>query len=103
MIPMLLPSLYHDRLRLGRRERKLVLLINAATINSLLGDVKVAAAGGRHRRVGFHSATCREVPVRTFSDWKDPPPGSCEIDQTDNDRCCSRLDEAHPTRPRDGS
>ena len=29
---------------------------------------------------GFYSAIRREVPIRTFNDWKDPPPGFCEID-----------------------
>ena len=42
--------------------------------------MKVAAAGGRRRRAGFYSAIRREVPIRTFNDWKDPPPGFCEID-----------------------
>ena len=37
--------------------------------------VKVAAAGGRRRRAGFHSVIRREVPIRTFNDWKDPVPG----------------------------
>jgi hypothetical protein len=57
-----------------------VLSISAATIDRLLGDVKIAAAGGRRRRTGFYSAIRREVPIRTFNDWKDPPPGFCEID-----------------------
>ena len=57
-----------------------MLSVSAATIDRLLGDVKVAAAGGRRRRVGFYSAIRREVPIRTFNDWKDPPPGFCEID-----------------------
>ena len=26
------------------------------------------------------SAIRREVPIRTFNDWNDPPPGFCEID-----------------------
>ena len=26
------------------------------------------------------SAICREVPIRTFNDWKSPPPDFCEID-----------------------
>jgi hypothetical protein len=81
MIPTLLPSLErHGRLQLGEKERGLVLSVSAATIDRLLGDVKVAAAGGRRRRAGFYSAIRREVPIRTFNDWKDPPPGFCEID-----------------------
>ena len=54
--------------------------VSAATIDRLLGDVKVAAAGGRRRRTGFHSAIRREVPVHTFNDWNDPLPGFCEVD-----------------------
>ena len=42
--------------------------------------MKVAAAGGRRRRAGFYSAIRREVPIRTFNDWKDPMPGFCEVD-----------------------
>ena len=81
MIPTLLRSLErHGRLRLGEGERRLVLSVSAATIDRLLADVKVAAAGGRRRRVGFYSAIRREVPIRTFNDWKDPPPGFCVID-----------------------
>lgn len=81
MIPTLLPALErHGRLRLGEIERTLVLSVSAATIDRLLGDVKVAAAGGRRRRVGFYSAIRREVPIRTFNDWNDPQPGFCEID-----------------------
>ncbi|MDQ0322270.1 hypothetical protein QO002_004476 [Pararhizobium capsulatum DSM 1112] len=33
-----------------------------------------------HRRVGMSSAVRRSVPVRTFSDWNDPPPGYVEVD-----------------------
>jgi hypothetical protein len=54
--------------------------VSAATIYRMLVDVKVAAAGGRLRRAGFYSAIRREVPIRTFNDWSDPPPGFCEID-----------------------
>src|SRR5215218_5096174 len=76
MIPTLLPSLErHGRLQLGESERAMVLSVSAATIDRLLGDVKVAAAGGRRRRVGFYSAIRREVPIRTFNDWEDPAPG----------------------------
>ena len=54
--------------------------VSAATIDRLLVDTKIAAAGGRRRRVGFYSAIRREVPIRTFNDWNDPPPGFCEVD-----------------------
>jgi hypothetical protein len=81
MIPALLPALErHGRLSLGKEDRALVLNISAATIDRLLVETKVAAAGGKRRRVGFYSAIRREVPIRTFNDWHDPPPGFCEID-----------------------
>jgi hypothetical protein len=81
MIPTLLPALErHGRLELSSSERALVLGISAATIDRLLVDTKVAASGGRRRRVGFYSAIRREVPIRTFNDWNDPPPGFCEVD-----------------------
>src|ERR1700674_2405419 len=81
MIPALLPALErHGRLTPSRNERALVLSASAATIDRMLFDVKVAAAGRRRRRVGFYSAIRREVPIRTFNDWNDPPPGFCEID-----------------------
>ena len=81
MIPVLLPALVkHGRLAPTPDERADLLSVSAATIDRLLVDVKVAAAGGRRRRVGFYSAIRREVPIRTFNDWGDPPPGFCEID-----------------------
>ena len=81
MIPTLLPALeQHGRLKLGEGDRDLVLAISSATIDRLLGDVKVAASGGKRRRAGFYSAIRREVPIRTFNDWNSPPPGYCEVD-----------------------
>jgi hypothetical protein len=81
MIPTLLPALQqHGRLELSEGEQAQLLAVSAATIDRMLGDVKVAAAGGRRRRVGFYSAIRREVPIRTFNDWKDPAPGFCEVD-----------------------
>src|SRR5215216_3830059 len=81
MIPTLLPSLErHGRLKLEEADRQRVLAISAATIDRMLGPTKLAAAGGRRRRMGFYSAIRREVPIRTFNDWKKPPPGFCEVD-----------------------
>ena len=37
--------------------------------------MNVAAACGRPRRAGFYSAIRPEVPLRTFDDWREPPPG----------------------------
>lgn len=81
MIPTLLPALErHGRLKLDKTDRALVLAVSAATIDRMLIATKVAACGGRHRRVGFYSAIRREVPIRTFNEWNDPPPGYCKVD-----------------------
>jgi hypothetical protein len=81
MIPILVPALErHGRLRFSEGERAQLLAVSAATVDRMLCDLKVAAAGGRRRRAGFYSAIRREVPIRTFNDWKDPAPGFCEVD-----------------------
>jgi hypothetical protein len=81
MIPTLLPALErHGRLNLDQGDRGSVLAVSAATIDRLLGDIKLVASGGKRRRAGFYSAIRREVPIRTFNDWKGPPPGFCEVD-----------------------
>src|ERR1700722_8612444 len=67
MIPTLLPALEeHGGLKLGKGDRDIVLAISAATLDRVLGDVKVAASGGKRRRAGSYSAIRREVPIRTF-------------------------------------
>jgi hypothetical protein len=82
-IPVLLPALeQHGRLKLGLADRDRVLSISPATIDRLLVDLKVAASGDRRRRAGFYSAIRREVPIRTFNDWNNPPPGFCEVDRS---------------------
>jgi hypothetical protein len=48
MIPTLLPALeQHGRLQLSEGEQARLLAVSAATIDRMLGDVKIAAAGGR--------------------------------------------------------
>ena len=62
MIPILLPVLErHGRLKLGAADRVLVLAVSAATIDRLLADTKIAAAGGKRRRVGFYSSLDRQL------------------------------------------
>ena len=71
---------YRDAREDFARSQAQLLAVSAATIDRMLSDAKVAAAGGRRRRAGFYSAIRREVPIRTFNDWKDPAPGFCEVD-----------------------
>lgn len=81
LIPVLLPALErHGRLCLDADLTAQLLAISPATIDRLLSPVRVQAGRGRRRRAGLSSAARRSVPVRTFNDWQDPPPGYGEVD-----------------------
>jgi DDE superfamily endonuclease len=81
LIPVLLPAVErHGRIRLADDARARLLAVSAATMDRLLSDVRLVARGGQRRRAGFSSAVRRTVPVRTFGDWNDPPPGYAEVD-----------------------
>jgi hypothetical protein len=81
LIPVLLPALErHGRISLAEDARARLLAVSAATMDRLLAEVRVIARGGQRRRAGFSSAVRRTVPVRTFGDWNDPPPGYVEVD-----------------------
>jgi hypothetical protein len=55
--------------------------MSAATIDRALRMVREHAGSGRsRRRAAPSSAVRRRVPVRTFSDWQNPPPGFVEAD-----------------------
>lgn len=80
MIPALFLTLErHGRPKPTSAEHALLLTVSAATIDWMVVDTKTATAGGRRRRGGFYSAIRREVPIRTFNDWANPPPGFSEI------------------------
>ena len=81
MIPTLLPALErHGQIVVDDELRAALLAVSPATIDRLLSEIRIAAAQGRRRRAGFSSAVRRSVPVRTFADWGDPPPGFVEVD-----------------------
>ena len=81
LIPVLLPALErHGRIRVDEEARARLLAVSPATMDRLLAEVRVIARGGQRRRTGFGSAVRRTVPVRTFGDWNDPPPGYVEVD-----------------------
>lgn len=57
--------------------------ISAATIDRVLRPAREHSNGQARRRVGVGSAIRRSVPVRTFADWRDPPPGFFEVDMVE--------------------
>jgi hypothetical protein len=81
LLPVLIESMErHGHLRLDPVVRSAVLDISAATIDRLLHPLREARGGLRRRRWGVGSAIRQSVPVRTFNDWGEPPPGYCEAD-----------------------
>ena len=61
-----------------------ILQVSAATIDRKLADTRSHIDGQRKRRRGVGAAIRRSIPVRTFSDWCDPPPGFLEIDMVEH-------------------
>lgn len=79
LLQILLPSLErHGHLKLDEAIRTKVLAMSAATIDRLLRTPKAATGSKKKRRVVPEIR--RRIPVRTFADWKEPPPGSMEMD-----------------------
>ena len=59
--------------------RTKVLQVSAATIDRKLAATHLHLDGRRLRRKGLGSAIRCSIPVQTFADWRDPPPGLFEI------------------------
>ncbi len=79
LLRILLPSLErHGHLKLDAVIRTKVLAMSAATIDRMLRVPKAATGAKKLRRVV--PEVRRRVPLRTFADWKEPPPGSMEMD-----------------------
>jgi len=70
----------HGYLQLDPAVRSRLLDISAATIDRLLHPDREATGRVRRRRWGAGSAVRQSVPVRTFADWGNPPPGYFECD-----------------------
>jgi hypothetical protein len=80
ILPSLIASMErHQHLVLDPAVRDLVLAVSAATIDRLLSGVRTTTAPrGQNRRRATPFG--KQIPVRTFADWKDPEPGAWEID-----------------------
>jgi hypothetical protein len=80
LLPALVDAMErHGHLKLAPEVRTNLMAMSAATMDRALQKVR-GQAGGRGRRRAAPSAVRRSVPVRTFSDWQDPPPGFFEAD-----------------------
>jgi hypothetical protein len=79
VLPGPIPALErHGHLTLDPSVRSLLLTVSPATIDRLLAINRCKA--GRRKRLKTTSKSSREIPVRTFSDWKEPAPGFLEVD-----------------------
>jgi hypothetical protein len=85
LLPTLISAMQrHGHLDLDPMVHAALLEVSAATIDRALEDARLHIDGQRKRRKGVGSAIRRSVPVRTFSDWRDPPPGFFEIDMVEH-------------------
>jgi hypothetical protein len=82
LVPVLVVAMErHGHLQLAPEVRARLLSMSAATIDRALRTIKQQATGERQRRRSVPAlAVRRSVPVRTFADWHDPPPGFMEAD-----------------------
>lgn len=85
LLPTLIEAMQrHGHLDVHPKVHEALHQVSAASIDRLLQDVRLHSDGQRKRRKGVGSAIRRSVPVRTFSDWHDPPPGFFEIDMVEH-------------------
>ena len=81
LLPVLMDAMErHGRLELDPVVRAGVLAMSAATIDRALAPCREASGTRRRWRSAGLPSVRREIPVRTFTDWCDPPPGFVEAD-----------------------
>jgi hypothetical protein len=85
LIPMLVDAMErHGHLDLDPVVKARLFQVSAATIDRMLASARVHIDGQRKRRQGVGSPIRRSIPVRTFADWRDPPPGFLEVDMVEH-------------------
>jgi hypothetical protein len=85
LVPMLIDAMErHGHLDLDPIIKDKVLTVSAATIDRMLAGTRLQIDGQRKRRKGVGAAIRRSIPVRTFADWRDPPPGFFEMDMVEH-------------------
>src|ERR1019366_8610383 len=81
LVPILAEAMErHGHLQLAPEVRTDLLTMSAATLDRALRDVRERAGVRKRRNAPPSAAIRRSVPVRTFADWNDPPPGFVEAD-----------------------
>ena len=84
LIPILIDAMQrHGHLELDPVVQDRLLQVSAATIDRALCQARTSARGGRRRRTVVNVIR-RQVPVRTFSDRRTPPPGFFEVDMVEH-------------------
>jgi hypothetical protein len=79
VLPSLVAALeQHGHLVLDAAVRQRLLTASAATIDRLLAGVRNGTSRRKKRKRS--TKPTRQVPIRTFADWKEPLPGYLEID-----------------------
>ena len=79
VIPHLMNAMEkHGHLELDPEVRKKLVAVSAATIDRMLTPVRKGAGIRRRRRLA--KKLTKEIPIKTFADWKDPLPGFLEMD-----------------------
>ena len=79
LVPLLIGALErHGHMRLDVTIRAKLLTASAATMDRLLQGARQAAGLKKAARVA--PAVRSSIPIRTFADWSEPPPGSMEVD-----------------------
>jgi hypothetical protein len=81
LLPILVEAMErHGHLQLAPEVRTRLLAMSAATIDRGLREIRRQAGNATRRRSAPSAAIRRSVPVRTFDDWDDPPPGFLAAD-----------------------
>lgn len=76
LVPMLIDAMERQAyLDLDPIIEDKVMSASAATIDRMLAGTRLQIDGQRKRRKGIGAAIRRSIPLRTFADWGDPPPG----------------------------
>jgi hypothetical protein len=80
VLPTFVESMeHHGHLCLDPEVRQRLLEMSAATIDRLLRPVREVAKQ-RRRRAFLTTPLRKSISIRTFNDWKNPPPGYFEMD-----------------------